>query len=419
MKKLLLLLVLTCYVGTASATDYYVTGVSGITNQTEGEWDAAYEGNKMEDIGDGKYRLVVTGKSLTGGTGYQYKITDGQFGDGHDWGWSGNNAYFTPQISGTYNITYIFDATNKDVYEAEALLIDGPDIYLHSSLWWADNDDYKFSKTDGIYTLEADVSSQTDVFYFRFKINGYDKDCGASTNGYSISTGIQKDYNIILNDGNYYGEKNFTLPLNTKPLAKIKLTLKFINRKLVMDLQSYEKVTTNASGYATFTNNYPLTITDASAYYATDNNDGSATAISITNPAASTPMIIKGVESTTYYFAVAETGTDYSSTNAFHAGSGSALGANDGGGYNYILKGDAFYLANGNTVATNKAYLKLSEAATAKALIFMEDEETDGIKAVQNSVIKGNGEVYNLAGQRVAKDYKGIVIKNGKKYMNK
>jgi glutamine synthetase len=35
------------------------------------------------------------------------------------------------------------------------------------------------------------------------------------------------------------------------------------------------------------------------------------------------------------------------------------------------------------------------------------------VKAAQN------GRIYNLAGQEVSKNFKGIVVKNGKKYMNK
>ena len=41
-----------------------------------------------------------------------------------------------------------------------------------------------------------------------------------------------------------------------------------------------------------------------------------------------------------------------------------------------------------------------------------------GISAVVNEG-KANGAIYNLAGQRVSKDYKGIVIKNGAKYIAK
>ena len=35
------------------------------------------------------------------------------------------------------------------------------------------------------------------------------------------------------------------------------------------------------------------------------------------------------------------------------------------------------------------------------------------------TIVKTDGVMYNLAGQKVGKDYKGIVIMNGKKYMQK
>lgn len=42
-----------------------------------------------------------------------------------------------------------------------------------------------------------------------------------------------------------------------------------------------------------------------------------------------------------------------------------------------------------------------------------------GINKVENDTEDANAPVYNLAGQRVNKSYQGIVIKNGKKYINK
>ena len=422
MKKLVtLLLVLTGFVCSAKA-DWYVAGTADIVN---GEaWTPNTEANKMEDIGGGLYRLVVTGKSLSSSTVCEYKITDGTWDNAY--GWSDNNAYFSVQIDGTYTITYIFDSTNFNVYEASALLTDGPDIYLHFNNNWSDNNDYKFNKAEGIYTLDLDISNYTETFYYRFHVKDWGNDCGTENDNYEISTGIYPEYNIILDNGNYYGEHNFKLPLDTKPCAKLSLTLKFINKKLVVAMQCHEKISTNANGYCTFVNNYPLTIDGATAYYATDNNNGSATAVAITNPAANTPMLIKGSASTTYYFPVAASGSeDPSATNAFKAGtsttavSGLASGS---GPYNYILNGDKFYAANGKKVAEGKAYLQLSAKAPvgARVLVF-EDEESTGIGATLND----NGEmtndqpVYNLAGQRVGQPTKGLYIVNGKKVIIK
>ncbi len=246
MKKYLLMMTLALLGGVTQvkAQDYYVTGEAGITNQTEGEWDASLEGNKMTAIGDDLYQLVVVNKSLTGGKTYSYKITDGSFNEGHNWGWNGSNANFTPHLTGTYDITYIFDSSNNNVYEASALLKNGPDIFMWMNDNWADNNSYKFTNTNGVYTLDVDVSSISSVYYFRFHVEGWDKQCGAYDGNYSLSNGLADPYNITLNEENFYGENNFTLPLDTKPLGKISLTLKFINRKLVMSLKSYEKVTT-------------------------------------------------------------------------------------------------------------------------------------------------------------------------------
>ena len=42
-----------------------------------------------------------------------------------------------------------------------------------------------------------------------------------------------------------------------------------------------------------------------------------------------------------------------------------------------------------------------------------------GIKNVQTIEVNENAPIYNLAGQRVGKDYKGVVIQNGKKFIKK
>ena len=40
-----------------------------------------------------------------------------------------------------------------------------------------------------------------------------------------------------------------------------------------------------------------------------------------------------------------------------------------------------------------------------------------GVNAI--TLDKTNAPLYNLAGQRVSNNYKGVVVKNGKKYFNK
>lgn len=77
---------------------------------------------------------------------------------------------------------------------------------------------------------------------------------------------------------------------------------------------------------------------------------------------------------------------------------------------------------NGNSVnnAAHKAFLQVPASSGAKFLSFTFGEETTGINGITASDAEQNGTaLYNLAGQRVAKGYKGLVIKNGKKYLVK
>lgn len=75
-------------------------------------------------------------------------------------------------------------------------------------------------------------------------------------------------------------------------------------------------------------------------------------------------------------------------------------------------------LYTGTSLGANKAYLPASKVAGAKALkLVFEDNTATGINAISNAT--ANSVAYNLAGQRVAANAKGIVIMNGKKFINK
>ncbi len=65
-----------------------------------------------------------------------------------------------------------------------------------------------------------------------------------------------------------------------------------------------------------------------------------------------------------------------------------------------------------------RAYIKANTSAAAKQLNLVIDGQTTGLKL---NTVNGNieGETYNIAGQRVANSYKGLVIKNGKKIIKK
>lgn len=80
------------------------------------------------------------------------------------------------------------------------------------------------------------------------------------------------------------------------------------------------------------------------------------------------------------------------------------------------------------TIAANKAYLKIAKGSPSKLnIVFAEDEnkqdeeqqgETNSIRNIANTNVNNNV-VYNMNGQRVGSDYKGLVIVNGKKIIKK
>lgn len=106
--------------------------------------------------------------------------------------------------------------------------------------------------------------------------------------------------------------------------------------------------------------------------------------------------------------------------------------------HNYILgvnnDGNAVFApTEAGTLAAGKAYYrirrdqdKLAKAikdgtAAAKVIFFSigGNGETTGINGIENEAKKNDSIMFNLAGQKVQKSYKGMIIMNGKKFINK
>lgn len=294
---------------------------------------------------------------------------------------------------------------------------------------------YELTKSE----IEAYGSYASEGIRFRLRNDDYVNynDAGYAVNGYpqiypsspDLDDGKGEQLSLGGNKTNYNhntdGTDNYwQINLPDCNYDKVVITAQYVNEggyKWKISANANVLVTTNDYGYCTLSANVPLTISGATAYYATDKGNGSAEAHKMTknNPVANTPMLIKGTASTTYSFAVAASGEDNpGSSNAFKAGTGSALASTTDGKYNYILNGNAFYAANDKTVAVGKAYLQLSAAASARALVFADDEATS-IEAVDNMPFANDHSVYNLNGQRVNAPQKGLYIVNGRKVVLK
>ena len=116
-------------------------------------------------------------------------------------------------------------------------------------------------------------------------------------------------------------------------------------------------------------------------------------------------------------------------TDPYNALRGSDTKTTTSGGEVYYVfgkgsNGVGFYWkeANGKAFTTeaHKAYLVYTPSKTINAKSFLGFDvalERRGPMVREKTTF--NGPIYNLAGQRVDKDYKGIIIVNGKKYLNR
>ena len=196
----------------------------------------------------------------------------------------------------------------------------------------------------------------------------------------------------------------------------------------------YVDVTVPSSGWGTFCSPYPLDFsnaaTEVTAYAVRDYNApaGTVTFEKITGKVpAKTPIVING-EAGAKKIAVTEDETSAPAANklrgylspTYYAGadeSETLMG----------LSGGTFKKMNAGTIPANKAVLVMKtedfnsiQDASKLTFIFVDDAtETDGISNHNVNFVKYDGNAYNLAGQRVGSDYKGVVIVNGKKVVRK
>ena len=190
-------------------------------------------------------------------------------------------------------------------------------------------------------------------------------------------------------------------------------------RGLNVTYKKLETLTTAASGYATYSADYATNYSEAglTAFTVKVNGDKvGATEYTGVVPAGAA-VLVKGEASKAYTLvpateAAGEFATDLLASDGKVTSDGAsyfAFSSNNG------TKGFKL-VGSGVTIPAKKGYLKVEKAAGANFLSF--DDETTGINTVETAAA-ADGKAYNMAGQRVSKAYKGLVIIGGKKYLNK
>ena len=186
-------------------------------------------------------------------------------------------------------------------------------------------------------------------------------------------------------------------------------------------------VTFNSYGYATLCSPYPLDFTNApgvDAYIVSEANGTQVNFKDFDCPVkGGTPLFLVGKPGSTVTIPSVDS-ENVPDVNQLVGTLAPTYVETENGAYtNFGLSGENFVKINSGTVKAGKAYLPvLTEtlpAQGAKLRLVFTDSAT-GIATVKEVPAAAlDGILYNLGGQRVNASYKGIVIKDGKKYLNK
>ena len=187
-----------------------------------------------------------------------------------------------------------------------------------------------------------------------------------------------------------------------------------------------------AAGWATTTTpNFPVSFDANAEVYIATTVDANITLEKITDAPANTPIVVNAPSGSYTMTQIASASTDVTN-NQLKSKAANDITAVDG---DYVL---GTWIDGGNTVVgfgklsaagipnmtDDKAFIPAT--ALANAVDFLpfvigdEENETTSINSIENGESRiENYDYFNLSGQRVGKDYKGIVVVNGKKFVRK
>ena len=332
----------------------------------------------------------------------------------------------TVTSSGSRNVVY----STSDVayfFEMESLTRSGGAYLTEEATSYSGKSRLRISKgsmhytpalSAGVYTLNIGVangnSSSSDVYVYTRSDGGVLSDSYYTHTATSGSTTlntvivIPEGYSIVFKGNEGSSNNNARMDYMTLTPATVSISV-------------------SAAGYATFSSTYALDLSNISggtAYVVTGTSGDYITleAASGVVP-ANTGLIVKsagGAAGTVTIPLSAADGTA-PTTNYLVAVTADNTSIEAG---NYVLGAvsntPGFYVVDETvpTLDAGKAYLTLPTSSTKARLLFPDD--ATGISAISaNDDTMESGILYNLAGQQVTPSYKGIVIKNGKKFIIK
>lgn len=292
--------------------------------------------------------------------------------------------------------------------------------YIETSTWVAGNVTMTTSKGTGSgvrWWLNNDNTTELRVY---------------TGSNFTISVGEGYFINSIEFVGVRSGLKASTGTMNNGTWSGKSLSVTFTasnDRKdiktITVKYSKLETLTTAASGFATYAADYDvnysaLGLTTYAIALDEANNKVSYNRFEGVVPAGKA-VLVQGTASTPYELTPAEEAADAKFTTDLKASDGTVTAADDKIYAFGTLNGKSGFklVNNGVVIPAKKGYLQLTGTTAAKPTFFAFDGIGTGISHIEADAALENAAMYNLAGQRVDKSYKGVVIVNGKKMLRK
>lgn len=384
-----------------------------------------------------------------------------------------------PAEAGTTGIAYSSDKDWALVDENSGLIVVSTDAAGTATITasYAENDKYKSAKAS--YTIEVKKAAVVEdgVFDFTQSENDYGSGVKASGDGSSfvdkstwvagnvtMTTSKEKGNGVrwwINNDKTtelrVYKNSNFTISVgegyfinsikfdgvNTGLTASVgtmnngtwsgksqSVTFTASNdrkdiKSITVKYAKLETLTTAASGFATYAAGYDVNYSALGLTTYTIALDEAHNKVNYNRFEGVVPagkaVLVQGTASTPYALIPAEEAADETFTTDLKASDGTVTAADDKIYAFGTLNGKSGFklVNNGVVIPAKKGYLQLTGTNAAKPTFFAFDGIGTGISHIEADAALENAAMYNLAGQRVDKSYKGVVIVNGKKMLRK
>ena len=341
--------------------------------------------------------------------------------------YAGNDKYEASTVSYTINLTKpfevedgVFDFTESCDYGSGLTPTnDNNAENATSSKWIAKNVSFETSGGKGVRWWINGTANELRVYgNTKFKISVPEGNFITLINIDGVNSGFSVDSGTF-KSGKWSGCSQTVVFTNGNTRKDIKkITVKYIAK---------ESVTPTTNGYATFACSYPVNYSANGLKAYTIKVDEDNKKVAYTEFTGVVPagmaVLVSGTEGQKYELAPATEKADATFATDLTVSDGTVK--SDGTNFYGFTTKDGVSgfvrVAKDVAVPQGKGYLQLT-GNTAAAPVFYSINIGGGTTGIgQVEVEKGaeNGAIYNLAGQRVATSYKGVVIKNGKKYVNK